>query len=88
MIGKASDTIDVLRAGGWDANGTLPMSLNWQSMDIGYWGGSMGTYTGGGGGDWPFAPAVDKWKWFDRRRTTVVSDRWNKNKTENLQARS
>ena len=64
-----------------------PHSLNWQTFDIGYWGGSVGRYTGGGGGDWPFAPAVDKWKWLDTRRVTVVSDRWAKNKTDNLQAR-
>ena len=61
--------------------------LNWQVMDIGYWGGAAdGNYTGGGGGSWPWAPAVDKWKWFDARRVTVVSDRWSRNKTDNLQA--
>ena len=63
-----------------------PTALNWQVMDIGYWGGSGGHYTGGGGGDWPWAPAVDRWKWFDARRVTVVSDRWSRNKTDNLQA--
>ena len=68
------------------ANADDPTALNWQVMDIGYWGGSVGHYTGGGGGAWPWAPAVDKWKWFDARRVTVVSDRWNRNKTDNLQA--
>ena len=64
-----------------------PTALNWQVMDIGYWGGAAdGNYTGGGGGSWPWAPAVDKWKWFDARRITVVSDRWSRNKTDNLQA--
>ena len=29
-----------------------PVSLNWQVMDIGYWGGMEGHYSGGGGGDW------------------------------------
>ena len=67
-------------------NASHPTALNWQVMDIGYWGGSVGNYTGGGGGAWPWAPAVDKWKWFDARRITVVSDRWNTNKTDNLQA--
>eukprot|EP01045_Picozoa_sp_COSAG04_P003155 COSAG04_NODE_126_length_24619_cov_8.688132_7_plen_143_part_00 len=38
-------------------NATNPTALNWQTMDIGYWGGSTGHYTGGGGGSWPFAPA-------------------------------
>ena len=38
-----------------------------------------------GGGSWSFAPAVDKWKWMDPRRVTVVSDRWATNKTDNLQ---
>eukprot|EP00937_MAST-01D_sp_MAST-1D-sp2_P003880 g3880.t1 len=79
------------RAAAWQAengpNSTNPTALNWQVMDIGYWGGSAdGNYTGGGGGDWPVAPSVDKWKFFDPRRVTVVSDRWNKNKTDNLQA--
>lgn len=54
-------------------------------MDIGYWGGMLGNYTGGGGGDWSFAPAVDKWKWLDSRRVTVLSDRWSRNKTDILQ---
>ena len=72
--------------GGYKPNGSLPLSLNWEAMDMGYWGGALGHYTGGGGGDWPFAPAVDKWKLFDTRRITVVSDRWSKNKTNNLQA--
>ena len=55
-------------------------------MGWGYWGGSIGNYTGGGGGSFPFAPAVDKWKWLDQRRMTLVSDRWAKNKTNDLQA--
>ena len=62
-----------------------PVSLNWQVMDIGYWGGMVGGYTGGGGGSWSFAPAVDKWKWVDTRRITVISDRYGMNKTDILQ---
>ena len=66
--------------------GDSPLSLNRQVMDIGYWGGSIGNYTGGGGGSWPLAPGTDKWKFLDPRRVTVVSDRWAKNKTDNLHA--
>jgi hypothetical protein len=56
-----------------------------QVMNIGYWGGMLGGYTGGGGGRWSFAPATDKWKWLDSRLVTVISDRYSMNKTDNLQ---
>ena len=29
---------------------------------------------------------MDKWKWFEPRHMTNVCDRWNRNKTDNLQA--
>ena len=43
---------------------------------LGYWGGMLGGYKGAGAGTWAFAPAIDKWKWLDSRRQTIVSDRW------------
>ena len=49
------------------------LSQNWDTMGWGYW-------------SYPLAPAVDKWKWIDPRHHTDVCDRWNKNKTNNLQA--
>ena len=57
--------------------------MNWDTMGWGYWG--QDPYTGGGGGTWPVAPLVDKWKWFEPRRMTNVCDRWSQNKTDNLQ---
>jgi hypothetical protein len=47
-------------------------SMNWAGMGWGYW-------------SYPFVPLVDNWKWLDPRRQTNVCDRWNKNKTDNLQ---
>ena len=33
----------------------------------------------------PFSPLVDKYKWLERRHMVNISDRWNRNKTDDLQ---
>jgi gamma-glutamyl hercynylcysteine S-oxide synthase len=33
----------------------------------------------------PFAPEVDRYKWLESRHMVNISDRWNRNKTDNLQ---
>ena len=33
----------------------------------------------------PFAPEVDRFKWLEGRHMVNISDRWNRNKTDNLQ---
>ena len=34
---------------------------------------------------YPFVPLVDKYKWLESRHMVNISDRWNRNKTNNLQ---
>jgi formylglycine-generating enzyme required for sulfatase activity len=34
---------------------------------------------------YPFAPEVDRYKWLESRHMVNISDRWNRNKTDNLQ---
>jgi iron(II)-dependent oxidoreductase len=53
--------------------GGIAESLNWDTMGWGYWNYNQ------------IAPPVSKWKWLEPRFTTNVCDRWNKNKTNNLQ---
>ena len=47
--------------------------LNWDSMTWGYW-------------KYPFIPMVSRGKWLEPRHMVNVCDRWNKDKTDNLQA--
>jgi formylglycine-generating enzyme required for sulfatase activity len=47
--------------------------LNWDSMSWGYW-------------KYPAIPMVSRGKWLETRHMVNVCDRWNKNKTDNLQA--
>ena len=47
--------------------------LNWDSMTWGYW-------------KYPFVPMVSRGKWLESRHMVNVCDRWNKDKTDNLQA--
>ena len=47
--------------------------LNWDSMSWGYW-------------RYPFVPMVSRGKWLEPRHMVNVCDRWNKDKTDNLQA--
>ena len=47
--------------------------LNWNSMSWGYW-------------KYPFVPMVSRGKWLESRHMVNVCDRWNKDKTDNLQA--
>ena len=35
--------------------------------------------------DYPFTPLVDKYKWLETRHMVNISDRWNRDKTNNLQ---
>ena len=46
--------------------------LNWNSMTWGYW-------------KYPFVPMVSRAKWLEPRHMVNVCDRWNKDKTDNLQ---
>ncbi len=46
--------------------------LNWDSMSWGYW-------------KYPFVPMVSRPKWLEPRHMVNVCDRWNKDKTDNLQ---
>ncbi len=48
-------------------------ALNWNSMSWGYW-------------KYPFIPMVSRGKWLEPRHMVNVCDRWNKDKTDNLQA--
>jgi gamma-glutamyl hercynylcysteine S-oxide synthase len=34
---------------------------------------------------YPFVPMIDKYKWLESRHMVNISDRWNRNKTDNLQ---
>jgi formylglycine-generating enzyme required for sulfatase activity len=47
--------------------------LNWDHMSWGYW-------------KYPFVPMVSRAKWLEPRHMVNVCDRWNKDKTDNLQA--
>jgi formylglycine-generating enzyme required for sulfatase activity len=47
--------------------------LNWDNMTWGYW-------------QYPFVPMVSRGKWLEPRHMVNVCDRWNKDKTDNLQA--
>jgi gamma-glutamyl hercynylcysteine S-oxide synthase len=47
--------------------------LNWDNMSWGYW-------------KYPFIPMISRGKWLETRHMVNVCDRWNKDKTDNLQA--
>ena len=47
--------------------------LNWNSMSWGYW-------------KYPLVPMISRGKWLEPRHMVNVCDRWNKDKTDNLQA--
>ena len=47
--------------------------LNWNNMTWGYW-------------KYPLIPMVSRGKWLEPRHMVNVCDRWNKDKTDNLQA--
>ena len=47
--------------------------LNWDNMSWGYW-------------KYPFVPMISRGKWLEPRHMVNVCDRWNKDKTDNLQA--
>jgi formylglycine-generating enzyme required for sulfatase activity len=47
-------------------------ALMWNVMTWGYY-------------DFPFIPTVDRFKWLETRHMVNISDRWAKNKTDNLQ---
>ncbi len=46
--------------------------LNWDNMSWGYW-------------KYPFVPMISRAKWLETRHMVNVCDRWNKDKTDNLQ---
>jgi formylglycine-generating enzyme required for sulfatase activity len=46
--------------------------LNWDNMSWGYW-------------KYPFIPMISRGKWLETRHMVNVCDRWNKDKTDNLQ---
>ncbi len=48
-------------------------TLNWNVMSWGYW-------------KYPFVPMISKAKWLEPRHMVNVCDRWNRDKTDNLQA--
>jgi formylglycine-generating enzyme required for sulfatase activity len=47
--------------------------LNWDNMSWGYW-------------KYPFVPMISRGKWLEPRHFVNVCDRWNRDKTDNLQA--
>lgn len=47
--------------------------LNWDNMSWGYW-------------KYPFVPMISRGKWLETRHMVNVCDRWNRDKTDNLQA--
>jgi formylglycine-generating enzyme required for sulfatase activity len=47
--------------------------LNWNNMSWGYW-------------KYPFVPMISRGKWLEPRHFVNVCDRWNRDKTDNLQA--
>jgi len=47
-------------------------ALAWNTMSWGYW-------------DFPFVPSISRYKWLERRHQVHVCDRWNRDKTDNLQ---
>ena len=68
----ASDAIGhplVLEPEGYPDNDEV---LNWDSMSWGYW-------------KYGFVPTVSRAKWLEPRHMVNVCDRWNKDKTDNLQ---
>jgi gamma-glutamyl hercynylcysteine S-oxide synthase len=46
--------------------------LNWDNMSWGYW-------------QYPFVPMISRYKWLEPRHMVNVCDRWNRDKTNNLQ---
>jgi gamma-glutamyl hercynylcysteine S-oxide synthase len=46
--------------------------LNWDNMSWGYW-------------QYPFIPMISRYKWLESRHMINVCDRWNRDKTNNLQ---
>ncbi len=46
--------------------------LNWNTMSWGYW-------------KYPFTPMISRYKWLEPRHMVNVCDRWNRDKTDNLQ---
>ena len=69
----ASDTIGhplVLEPEGYPDSDEM---LNWNNMTWGYW-------------KYPFIPMVSRGKWLEPRHMVNVCDRWNKDKTDNLQS--
>ena len=47
--------------------------LNWDNMSWGYW-------------KYPFVPMISRGKWLETRHMVNVCDRWNRDKTDNLQS--
>jgi len=47
-------------------------SIQWNNFSWGYW-------------KYPFEPMISKYKWLEPRHMVNVCDRWNRNKTDNLQ---
>ncbi len=48
-------------------------AVAWNNLTWGYW-------------KYPFVPMISKYKWLEPRHMVHVSDRWNRDKTDNLQA--
>jgi gamma-glutamyl hercynylcysteine S-oxide synthase len=46
--------------------------LNWDNLSWGYW-------------QYPFVPSISRYKWLEPRHMVNVCDRWNRDKTNNLQ---
>ncbi|MGO8791785.1 MAG: formylglycine-generating enzyme family protein [Terriglobia bacterium] len=47
-------------------------ALQWNNLTWGYW-------------KYPFVPMISRYKWLDTRHMVNVCDRWNRDKTDNLQ---
>ncbi len=47
-------------------------ALSWNNLTWGYW-------------KYPFVPMISKYKWLETRHLVNVCDRWNRDKTDNLQ---
>jgi len=52
--------------------GPADEALAWNNLTWGYW-------------KYPFVPMISKYKWLEPRHVVHVSDRWNRDKTDNLQ---
>ena len=52
--------------------GPADEALAWNNFTWGYW-------------KYPFVPMISKYKWLEPRHVVHVSDRWNRDKTDNLQ---